>query len=118
MLVEVAVLVLALVAIGLVPVVMMATLFGIIQYLSDEQKLEEIQSARREGRPVDFSETRSQSGGDANDDLSPVTPPTDLETDVPEQSAPSPAATSTTCSNCGEENEGAFDRCWNCQATL
>jgi len=100
MLVGLVVLVLVIVAVALVPVVMMVTLFRIVDYLSDEDKLEELRRAKRERRPVDFGSVDASEG----------------------QSAGPQATTETTdnqqCPSCGEENEGKFDRCWNCQATL
>ena len=101
MIVDLVALVLAIVVVALVPVVMMVTLFHIVDYLGDDDKLEEIRRARREGRPVDFS------GADTGDGPSPS----------PEE-RPTEAADDSRCPNCGEKNEGEFDRCWNCQAAL
>lgn len=101
MFVDLLALVLAIVAVALVPVVMMVALFQVIDYLSDEDKLEEIRRAAREGRPVEY---------------------TDLETGDTQSTNPDPATRETAgdrrCPNCGEKNDGRFDRCWNCQATL
>jgi len=99
MLVGLLVLVLVIVAIALVPVLMMATLFRIVDYLSDEDKLEEVRRTKRERRPVDFSNVDSER-------QSTSTRSTAEETD------------GRLCPNCGEKNEGEFDRCWNCQAAL
>ncbi|QCC52168.1 DUF7577 domain-containing protein [Halapricum salinum] len=101
MIVDLIALFLAIVAVALVPVVMMVALFRLVDYFSDEDKLEEIRRAKREGRPVDFS------GIDAGDARSRTGDQPTVE-----------SAEDPQCPNCGEKNEGDFDRCWNCQATL
>jgi hypothetical protein len=106
MLVDLLALVLVLVAIGLTPVVMMAVLFGLVDYLSDEEKLEEVRQANREGRPVDFS------GVDAINDqpIGSGQATADIAT--------SDDGTESRCPTCGERNDGEFERCWNCQTEL
>jgi hypothetical protein len=101
MLVDLIALVLAIVAVGLVPVVMMAALFGLVDHFSDEEKLDEVRRANREGRPVDFS------GVGVTHDQQTLS--TDASTDDMDRPL---------CPSCGEENSGEFDRCWNCQTTL
>lgn len=90
------VVVLALVAVLGLPAAVFVSLFTVIEYLADEEKIEAFRQARREGRPVDFTST----GRDSD----PQYRPGEDET--------------TTCSRCGSKNGTAFDRCWNCQSEL
>lgn len=110
---------LVVVAIAAIPVVMLTVLFGVIDYLSDEEKLEEIRRANREGRPVDFSRSGSTETDDTRSGDVRASPADRSEAIGGRQSRRSSSGPPTTvCSACGAENEAGYDRCWNCLSRL
>lgn len=113
---------LVILVISLVPVLMMAGLFALVDYLADDEKLEEVRKARREGRTVDFSGTRGSPGAETDAGGSGVRRDVDSDGGHADPSASIRASSSSSpiapCPDCGVDNETVFGRCWNCQSKL
>lgn len=113
---DLAFIVLVLLGISILPAMLLYFFLKLVDYGADDQKLTEIQRARREGRPPDFSGDGVQRGLSSDTDADP---PIDHSAAGP-QSAPSADAAdeTVTCSECGRENDVSYDVCWNCTSQL
>lgn len=113
--------ILVLLGISLLPAAMLWGFLKLVDYAADEEKLAEIQRARREDRRSDFS---TETGGtglrieppDGDDDSE--NDPDDGPREPDRSPSASTAERTVACPSCGRENDARFDRCWNCVSEL
>lgn len=113
------VLVLVIVTVAVLPTVLLWGFLKLIDYGADEEAVEEVRQARREGRQPDLSGLSGGSLGVEDRDTDSRDGPAPAAGSTPEaSSAASTAEDTVTCPTCGSENDADFDRCWDCLEAL
>jgi hypothetical protein len=112
--------VLVLLGISILPAMLLYLFLKLIDYGADDQKLSEIQQARREGRKPEFSSDGVQTAWNPDSESEPAGDPIVDRSSAAPQSAPSADAAEETisCGDCGRENDADYDVCWNCASRL
>jgi hypothetical protein len=113
------VLVLVVVTVALLPTALLWGFLKLIDYGADEEKIEEIRQASREGRQPDLTGISGGSRGIEERDVDDFDSPGPATGPTPSASpAASTAEDTVTCPSCGSENDADFDRCWDCLGDL
>jgi len=111
------VLALVVVTVAVLPALLLWGFLRLIDRGADEEKIEELRQAGREGQQPDISGVSLGAPVDSERDG----PPTESVDTAPTPDA-SPAASTAedtvTCPTCGSENDADYDRCWDCLSDL